>query len=445
MFKKEISMAYYDVEKVRAQAVGNWLFIVAALAPHAQEALNKPGRHVSCPIHGGEDGFRVFKKNFLETGGGVCNSCGARSDGFKLLMWLNDWSFKVALDTIGEFLDVEPELTFKQKFALARQGKYDLSQEGKKSDNPATLPEKSEIAAQPAPVALEVQSKPGTEEPEPANPLLKAQSTPWLVEVQERLERDSARRRADGVKLSEKVSRVWERCLPLGSDAVSPMRSYLINRKLIFRRRVIMESNSLRFDPAMPYYDEDGKEVGKHPAIVCAIRNSKGDLITLHRIYLTPTGKKAKVPSPKKMMPVPDGLTVTGAAIQLGQPHEGVLGVAEGVETALSAYCASYFPVWATVSATLMESFVPPEGVHTVIIWADKDRSLTGEKSANVLKERLENVGIKVIVCFPPVPIPSRAKGVDWNDVLMTQGKLAFPNPIRLRNVIFKQCEKKAL
>ena len=107
-------MSFFKAEKVREAASSNWLFIVSALAPHAEAALKKPGRHVSCPIHGGKDGFRLFK-NFLETGGGVCNTCGPRHDGFELLMWLNNWDFKQTLDAVGEFLSVEKELSWKEQ------------------------------------------------------------------------------------------------------------------------------------------------------------------------------------------------------------------------------------------------------------------------------------------------------------------------------------------
>jgi len=34
------------------------------------------------------------------------------------------------------------------------------------------------------------------------------------------------------------------------------------------------------------------------------------------------------------------------------------------------------------------------------------------------------------------MPIPSRAKGVDWNDVLMSQGKFGFPGARYLRDFI---------
>lgn len=57
-----------------------------------------------------------------------------------------------------------------------------------------------------------------------------------------------------------------------------------------------------------------------------------------------------------------------------------------------------------------MESFEVPEGVHTVLIWADKDKSVTGEKSANVLKAKLEKRGIRVYVLLPKLPDPAQSE-----------------------------------
>ena len=50
--------------------------------------------------------------------------------------------------------------------------------------------------------------------------------------------------------------------------------------------------------------------------------------------------------------------------MRLGEPTEGILGLAEGLETALSAYRVTQIPVWSTVNATLMESVKIPAGVH---------------------------------------------------------------------------------
>lgn len=416
-------MSYYKAEKVRFAANGNWIFIVSALAPHATDALKKLGRHVGCPVHGGKDGFRLFKKDFLETGGGVCNTCGPRHDGFELLMWLNNWSFKETLEAIGNFLSVEPELTWEEK--KQQQKVSDKSDKAASTNKPGTAP------------------KPPTQagvKPSNVSTLKSANTEAWLTKLQKDMEANAERQKAYSAKLEGKIAMIWsEECIPISSQMVEPMRAYFQSRELLFRWEEVEKSDCVRFHPALSYYDEDGNEVGKFPSIVCAIRDKKGKLITLHRIYLTATGMKANVPSPKKMMPIPEDFTVTGASIQLGHPGEGILGVAEGVETALAAYRGSNIPVWATVNATLLEAFEAPEGVHTVLIWADKDRTLTGQKSAAVLKDRLEQEGIQVFILVPKQPIPEQEKGVDWNDVLMSQGKYAFPSSSYLRNFISRR------
>ncbi|EPX9378402.1 DUF7146 domain-containing protein [Edwardsiella piscicida] len=270
-------------------------------------------------------------------------------------------------------------------------------------------------------------------------PMFREQPKPWLLELQEEMEKRMERERAYSARLCDKIEKVWNECVPFSGHVTEPMRLYFKNRELLFNVDEVEKTDSLRFHPAMAYYDEDGNEVGKFPAIVCAIRDVEGNIVTLHRTYLTQNGKKAKVEHAKKMMPVPDGLDVNGAAIRLGEPTEGILGVAEGLETALSAYRVTQIPVWSMVNATLMESFMPPDGIHTVLIWADKDKSVTGEKAANVLKTRLEKLGLRVYVLLPKLPIPPRAKGVDWNDVLMSQGSLGFPNALYLRDFIARR------
>jgi hypothetical protein len=68
----------------------------------------------------------------------------------------------------------------------------------------------------------------------------------------------------------------------------------------------------------------------------------------------------------------------------------------------------------------MLTSFIPPDGVNTVLIFADKDRNLAGEIAANTLTERLAEVGIKAITLMPPTPIlESDTKGVDWADQLV--------------------------
>jgi phage/plasmid primase-like uncharacterized protein len=88
---------------VREHVIGRWLDVLSHLAPELEEALGRLGHHVPCPVHGGEDGFRLFA-NADMTGGGICNTCGANPDGFALLMWLKGWSFPDALRAVANAL-----------------------------------------------------------------------------------------------------------------------------------------------------------------------------------------------------------------------------------------------------------------------------------------------------------------------------------------------------
>jgi putative DNA primase/helicase len=91
---------------VRDRARGQWIWILGRLAPTLERALARPGRHVPCPVHGGRDGFRVFR-DCADTGGGICNTCGSRSDGFALLMWANDWGFRETLEAVARDLRLD--------------------------------------------------------------------------------------------------------------------------------------------------------------------------------------------------------------------------------------------------------------------------------------------------------------------------------------------------
>jgi phage/plasmid primase-like uncharacterized protein len=81
----------------------NWKQIISELLPKFDEALDKIGTHVRCPMHGGKDGFRLYP-NFEETGGGVCNTCGSFSNGIKLIEKARKCSQKEALAAVDTWL-----------------------------------------------------------------------------------------------------------------------------------------------------------------------------------------------------------------------------------------------------------------------------------------------------------------------------------------------------
>jgi putative DNA primase/helicase len=97
--------AIMEAKEVKAAAHGRWGGILSALAPQLQPALDRVGHHVSCPVHGGKDGYRVFN-DVDDSGGGVCNTCGVHPDGFATLMWVSGMDFKEALKSVTEYLRV---------------------------------------------------------------------------------------------------------------------------------------------------------------------------------------------------------------------------------------------------------------------------------------------------------------------------------------------------
>lgn len=439
---------YYLTDEVRCQAEGKWVLIMSSLAPQLAPAMTKMGRSVPCPVHGGRDGFRIFQKDFAQKGGGICNTCGPKADGFAILQWINNWDFWTAKEEVGRTLGLTPILTAKGKARQEQDEKAALQ------GQPAKAREVIDHSLAPKPhqnVAVAPLVTPIAKS-EPAPAALITGSQEWALKLQEKMNNQCA---LSSDKAADSILRVWNESLSILSPGADVARQYLTNRGITLRSAMlntITEQDCLRFHPGLPYYgdvevpgDKEGEVVtktqmlGKHPALICAIRSKDGDIMTLHRTYLSKKGTKAKVDMARKMMPVPDDRAVVGSAIQTGKPIRGVMGVAEGLETALSAYRVTAIPTWSLVNTTILEGFEPPEGVHTVIIWADKDKSSAGERSATILRQRLEEAGIRVIVMLPSQPIPSRAKGVDWNDVLRTQGLLGFPSHKRLQTTVFGQ------
>lgn len=99
-----------------------------------------------------------------------------------------------------------------------------------------------------------------------------------------------------------------------------------------------------------------------------------------------------------------------GNTLGINQCFPSTLGIAEGVETALSASVAFGLPVWSAISAGGLEKWAPPTGVNRVVIFGDNDLSGTGQASAWILAKRLIAADVAVDVRIPAIP------GTDWAD-----------------------------
>lgn len=163
--------------------------------------------------------------------------------------------------------------------------------------------------------------------------------------------------------------------------------------------------DTLRFAPAL----RDG-EGSVRPALIAAVGVCGAPrIVSIHRTFLKPDGSgKAEMAHPRKLTP---GELPPGACVALSDYTGGVLGIAEGLETALAASILYQIPVWSALNASLLKKWWPPEGCSEVVVFADNDMNFTGQAAAHNLANRLSIKGIGVEVKIPETP------GTDYADV----------------------------
>jgi len=155
-----------------------------------------------------------------------------------------------------------------------------------------------------------------------------------------------------------------------------------------------------------------------HPAMLAKVVSHDDKAVNLHVTFLAKGGRKASVNAVRKVMP---GKLPDGCAIRLS-PAAEVMGVAEGIETALSASIMFGVPVWACINGGLLSKWVPPKVVRKVMVFGDNDKNYTGQAKAYHLANRLvTQFNLEVDVMIPKVV------GSDWNDEMKRGAKPPSP------------------
>lgn len=208
---------------------------------------------------------------------------------------------------------------------------------------------------------------------------------------------------------AKRIAALWAQSTPVAEgDAV---HRYLCRRLTV---DAFAAPPCLRLHRSLDYW-HDGARIGTFPAMVAPLTAPDGRVVALHRTYLTDDGRKADVPTVKKLTGVAGPLA--GASIRLSSPQRGVLGVAEGVETGLAASLASGVPTVAAYCANGLAGFLWPSAVQRLVIFADADDA--GREAADKLKARALRAWLRCDVKTPA------DQGRDWADVWSARGAVA--------------------
>ncbi|OZA18149.1 MAG: hypothetical protein B7X90_12615 [Novosphingobium sp. 17-62-19] len=192
-------------------------------------------------------------------------------------------------------------------------------------------------------------------------------------------------------------SKIWKETRPLTGTLGE---NYLASRQLQ------ATESGLRFHPRCPV---NPKPFTTYPAAIIAAVRSDNGLVAIHRTFLDPeTNQIARIDKPKRALGQPGA-----GAVRLGGKVTGQLGLAEGIESALSASKLFGVPCWATLGNERFGSVSIPDSVTELHLFIDADHGgKLAEKRARAAHAR---VGRRILTRPPPI------SGQDWNDVLMVR------------------------
>ena len=144
------------------------------------------------------------------------------------------------------------------------------------------------------------------------------------------------------------------------------------------------------------------------PAMLAAVTTDIG-IIAVHRTFLdVASGKLAGFERPKRALG-----TLGCGAVRLAPPVQGRLGLAEGIESALSAMQLFGIPCWATLGNERFGLVAIPESVQELYLFIDND---AGGALAEERALKAYSAPNRVIHSRAPA-----SPGFDWNDELKSR------------------------
>ena len=192
--------------------------------------------------------------------------------------------------------------------------------------------------------------------------------------------------------LSAAAVRVWGGGRPLAS---TPAARYLAGRG------IEAAPAELRYHPRTPHGRRPLTRF--RPAMLAAVRDETG-LVAVHRTFLDRRRCDLAAFAEPRCALGPLGR----GSVRLGGTAT-VLGLAEGIETALSASILFGIPCWAALGTERFRLVALPPAVEELRLFLDHD---AGGRRAEQLAREAFGGGLRIEAHYPP------RTGDDWNDVL---------------------------
>jgi putative DNA primase/helicase len=196
------------------------------------------------------------------------------------------------------------------------------------------------------------------------------------------------------------AERIWREARPIG---MSHAKAYLE------ARGIRAASAALRYHERTPLGPKG--QVQFLPAMIAAVTLDHG-LVAIHRTFLErELPRLASFTNPKRAL----GRMGAGA-VRLFDPVDGKLGLAEGIESAISAKALTRIPCWATLGNERFGIVSIPDSVRELHLFIDNDAG--GGVAEERAREAYAVDGRRILIRRP------ERSGADWNDVLVARQKV---------------------
>lgn len=351
-----------DAKNVRETASRmGWDHVLRSICPVLTEIIDQPAKRMACPgpghtsKHG--DAFRLYP-DFRQSGGGVCNSCGSKADGFALIQWITGWAFPKVLQEVHAVVGGQLPETYQSTAAVAPPAR-NFTDDALKAKKLETMWHES--------VGL------GHPEAEPARLYFAKRGliplTGPLAELRFHAALPYYEQVVEGTKQTYKLVGDFPAILAM-----------------------VRQPDGQRVTLHRTYLSPDG-----------------------YKAPVPAPKKQMPAPSYKSVVGAMIRLDPIAPVLHVTEGLENALAVRN-----ITAGCGH--STGSCLNATLLAKVIPPEGVKLVCLWGDHDTNGAGRRAVDEAHANLRTMNIRSVIVMPTFACREGDETLDWLDVVNRLG-----------------------